>query len=109
MSQLLQKILITGGALGLIALGYFLFVQPSQFGLEGGAVDPLADSVLVKTQAFIGRRAQLDQVTIDASLFSDARFTSLRSYSSEVGTLPLGKNSLFELPPELDDTPSTNQ
>lgn len=109
MSESLQKILIVGGAIGLIALGYFLFVQPSQFGLEGGASDPLADSVLVKTQAFIARRAQLDQVVISPALFSDTRFTTLKSYTSEVATQSVGKTSIFDLPPELQGTPSEGQ
>ena len=109
MSQTLQKVLIAGGAIGLIFLGYKLFVQPSQFDLVEGAVNPLADSVLVKTQAFIERRAQLDQVTIDGRLFADARFTSLRSYSSPLSEQPLGKASLFELPPALQETTSSGE
>jgi hypothetical protein len=103
MSQLLQKFFITVGAIGLLVLGYLLFVQPSQFDLAGGAVDPLADGVLVKTQVFIERRAQLDQVTIDSTLFSDPRFTTLRSYTSALSTQSLGKSSLFELPSSLED------
>ncbi|MCU0678629.1 MAG: hypothetical protein MUF19_03550 [Candidatus Pacebacteria bacterium] len=104
MSQLLQKIFITVGAAGLLFLGYVLFVQPSQFALDDSAVNPLADSVLAKTQIFIERRAQLDQVSIDSALFTDPRFTSLRSYTSALSNQSVGKSSLFELPPSLANT-----
>jgi hypothetical protein len=109
MSQLLQKIFITIGAAGLIFLGYLLFVQPSQFSLDGGAVNPLADSVLAKTQVFIERRTQLDQVTLDSSLFTDPRFTALRSYTVALSAQSVGKTSLFDLPPSLAETPSTTE
>ncbi len=109
MSQLLQKIFITLGAAGLIFLGYLLFVQPSQFALDGGAVDPLADGVLAKTQVFIERRALLDQVTIDSALFTDPRFTTLRSYTTTLSNQAVGKTSLFELPPALQDASASGE
>lgn len=109
MSQLFQKIFITIGAAGLIFLGYLLFVQPSQFALDGGAVDPIADGVLAKTQVFIERRALLDQVSIDGSLFTDPKFTALRSYTTALSSQSLGKSSLFELPPSLEDVSTADQ
>lgn len=98
-----QKIILTVGALGLMYLGYTLFVQPNQFALEAGATNPLADSVLVKTQAFIERRAQLDRVTIDSKLFTDERFTALRSYTAALANQTVGKSSLFDAPGNTAD------
>ncbi len=93
-----QKIILGAGAIGLLYLGYTLFVQGDQFALEEGAVNPMADAVLLKTQVFIDRRAKLDQVTIDGRLFADERFTSLRSYTAALSNQELGKTSLFDVP-----------
>ncbi len=93
-----QKIILGVGAIGLLYLGYTLFMQGDQFALEEGATNPLADAVLVKTQVFIERRAQLDQVSIDGGLFADERFTSLRSYTAALANQEVGKTSLFEVP-----------
>jgi hypothetical protein len=93
-----QKIILGVGAIGLLYLGYTLFVQGDQFALSEGAVNPLADAVLLKTQVFIERRAQLDQVAIDGQLFADERFTSLRSYTAALSNQELGKSSLFDVP-----------
>ncbi len=106
MSQVLQKILITLGAVGLMLLGYFLFVNPSQFALQESAVNPLADSVLIKTQAFIARRAALDRVEITSELFSDTRFTGLRSYTTPLAEQDLGKRSIFDVPADLQTSQS---
>ncbi len=103
MSNFLQKTLIIGGSIGLIALAYFLFFQPSQFELEAGESNPLADAVLAKTQVFIELRAKLDTVVIDSDLFADERFTGLRSYSSTLADQPIGKTSLFDLPSSLEN------
>ena len=93
-----QKIIIGVGALGLLYLGYILFMQPNQFALEEGVVNPAADAIFNKTQVFIGRRAQLDQVAIDGKLFADPRFTTLRTYTSALSNQAVGKASLFDVP-----------
>lgn len=93
-----QKIILGVGAIGLLYLGYTLFVQPNQFALDESAVNPVADGVLMKTQAFIARRAELDQVTIDGRLFADERFTALRSYTAALSNQSIGKSSLFDIP-----------
>lgn len=96
-----QKLIIILGAIALLAIGYFLFVQQDQFSLNAEDTNPLADQVLAKTQVFIQRRASLDAVEISPKLFSDARFTSLRSYTSNLSDQSLGKSSLFDLPAGL--------
>ncbi len=93
-----QKIILGVGAIGLLYLGYTLFMQPNQFALEEGAVNPVADGMLNKTQVFINRRAQLDQVSIDSKLFTDERFTALRSYTAALSNQSVGKSSLFDVP-----------
>lgn len=95
-----QKLILGVGAIGLLYLGYTLFMQGDQFALDAGATNPMADAVLLKTQVFIERRSQLDQVTIDGGLFADERFTSLRSYTAALSNQELGKASLFDVPNE---------
>ncbi len=95
-----QKLILGVGAIGLLYLGYTLFMQGDQFALDAGATNPMADAVLLKTQVFIERRSQLDQVTIDGGLFADERFTSLRSYTAALSNQELGKSSLFDVPNE---------
>ncbi|MFM2340128.1 MAG: hypothetical protein RLZZ360_764 [Candidatus Parcubacteria bacterium] len=95
---MIQKIILGIGALGLFYLGYVLFIQTDEFALEDSAVNPMADNLVAKTQVFIGRRAQLDQVAIESALFTDPRFTTLRSYTTELSDQSVGKSSIFELP-----------
>jgi hypothetical protein len=85
----------------LLVLGYFIFIKPSDFALSSQAANPMADQMLLQTQVFIERRTKLDSVAISSELFSDPRFTSLRSFSPALTEQTLGKPTLFTLPAGL--------
>jgi hypothetical protein len=93
------------GAIALLVLGYFVFVQGNDFALSPEAASPLSDQILAKTQAFIAHRSTLDTVDISPAIFSDARFTTLRSFTPNLVERPLGKDDLFApLPGQSDAT-----
>jgi hypothetical protein len=108
-SSTLQNIVIGVIGLVLIALGYFLFIKPSSFSLGGEAMSPLDDQVQARTQEFIARRDQLNQVTLDQSVFSDSRFTSLRSYTPPVTDQTLGKSSVFDGADTMKGVPASGK
>lgn len=86
-------VLLVGGIL--LALGYYLFFAPGNSVLVGNT-EPLNTTLLLQTQEFIERRQQLDIVTLDTALFTDPRFTSLRSFETPVAPQAMGKNSVFD-------------
>ncbi|MFM2424165.1 MAG: hypothetical protein RLZZ70_556 [Candidatus Parcubacteria bacterium] len=95
MSQSTHSLPLLLGAAALLVLGYFVFIQGNDFELSPDAVSPLSDQVLAKTQAFIAHRNTLDSVNISPVLFSDSRFTSLRSFTPNLVERPVGKDDLF--------------
>lgn len=67
---------------------------------DSGAADMSANSavrqeLIQKTQSFIERSSELQQINIDQAFFMDATFTSLRSFSTPIPNQALGRNDLF--------------
>jgi len=78
----------------LIGVGVFVYTQRDSQLLSGAEITA-SESVLSITSRYINRRAILDGLQIDAELFSDARFTSLRSFSKPVKERPIGRDNPF--------------
>ncbi len=97
MSSNTQNIIVGVVALVLIGLGYVVFIAPSNQVLDSTQADTLSDQMLMKTQQFLVHRAQLDTVAIDASLFSDPRFTTLRVYTKPLNNPSLGNSNPFAI------------
>ncbi len=73
-------------------LGYYFYVQQ---GASTVADDDSVKSMLSNTEVFIGRSQELDKIGLDLSLFEDARFRSLRSFSKAVDEKPVGRTDPF--------------
>jgi hypothetical protein len=95
MSNTIQNAIIGGLAVLLLGLGYFLFVKPSSIELEQGAVNPMSEQVLMRTEEFIQHRAELDQVSLSLAVFDDPRFTTLRTYTPALKEQTVGNPELF--------------
>jgi hypothetical protein len=76
-------------------LGYYLYMQKDTFqlSLTGGDV---SEKLFVDVQKYIERRNILSKVQMDTKLFSDERFRSLRGYSTEVASQPVGRTNPFD-------------
>lgn len=95
---MIKKLIVALTILILLGLGYFLFIERNGVSLEILTQNNLSDQLVENSQVFIERAAALRQIRIDLTLFDDPRFTSLRSYSTPVPTLPIGKPNIFESP-----------
>lgn len=81
------------------AAGVYFYIQRDAANLVLGGAVPASESVLANTQVFMQRRAQLEQLSIDGTLFTDPRFRSLRSFTTPVPERPIGRDNPF-LPAE---------
>jgi len=77
------------------AIGYFIFLQPDNTALSLGGYSELSSQLLSKTQIFIERRGTLESVQLDFGVFTDDRFLSLQSFSTDIPDQSVGKNNLF--------------
>ena len=96
MSQLLKNILITLTVLILLALGFYMLkergaTEPSKF-----STDTISDQLLFRTQFFIEKRNQLDELSFDDEIFTNLTFSSLISYSTAVPEQSVGVVNIFE-------------
>ena len=91
----MKNILYIVALLVLIGAGAFIYLQNSSESLN---LDPGATAVSVQdlTAAYIERRVVLGQITMDKTILSDARYTSLRSFSRPVTGRPVGRTNPFD-------------
>lgn len=79
------------------AAGVYFYIQRDSTTLVTDV--SASESVVASTQIFMQRRAQLEQLAIDNTLFTDPRFRSLRSFTTPVAERPVGRDNPF-LPAE---------
>jgi hypothetical protein len=91
------KNLLTILALATIAfVAYYLYTQQSNNALSTGVDDAQLQDMLARTQIFIRHSEELDRIgSINTSLFTDPRFSTLRSFSKPVQESPVGRNDPF--------------
>lgn len=97
MSPIIQNLIIVVIVIFLGYIGYQMIVVGNNnvLNISGAGILPQED-LLSKTQDFIGRRAQLEAVTLDTDYLKDAKFTSLRSYSTPVPDQTVGRDNIFD-------------
>lgn len=75
---------------------YFLTQSNADFTLDSFTAD--SDQLVNRTSVFIVRRSQLEALDLQTKLFTDPRFTSLKSYSTPVPDQPVGRDNIFAAP-----------
>lgn len=85
------------------AAGIYFYLQRDVVNLTLDGGDALADSMNTNALLFMQRRAQLEQLSIDNTLFVDPRFKALRSFTTPVPERPVGRDNPF-LPAERADS-----
>jgi hypothetical protein len=91
-----KNIAIILGIITIGAGGYWLYTQEVAATPEFNGNEVTMQNMLSRTQVFIERRQQLDQVELDISFFEDDRFQSLRSFTTPIVTQPVGRSNPFE-------------
>ena len=84
--------------LGLITIafaGYYLYTQRSASILASSPSDQTMQNMLNNTKSFIEYRQLLDKIVLDTQFFEDPKFTSLRSFTTEIIEQPIGRPNPF--------------
>lgn len=94
MSPAMKNILVVLAAFTVAFGGYYFYSQSKNASLNTGTVS-LTEEMMLSTQVFIERRAILDQVRLDTSLFDDPVFRSYRSFREPLQNEPYGRSNPF--------------
>lgn len=96
MSDTLKNLVVGILFIGVVAAGYFMYTQRDSATLTLDGMSPRSEDLVARTQVFIDRRAELETLKLDIAFFQDARFSSLRSYSTIVPDQNVGRVNIFE-------------
>lgn len=93
MSSLIQNIIILGGIVVILGLGFYLYTQKSSEAVEGG----VSVQIELENEEFLRRLKELQSIELNGEIFSDARFLSLKNFSAPVISEPVGRLNPFEV------------
>lgn len=93
MMSVLKNMFVIIGLLLVAGLGYYLYQGNESLvgGHETGGLQVEAES-----EDFIRRLEMLKRISIDKELFTDPRFTTLRSFATPPPILPTGRSNPFQ-------------
>ena len=95
--------------LGIITIGiggYWLYSQQVASVPDFASTEKTMQNMLNRTQVFIERRQQLEQVALDISFFQNESFQSLTSYSTDISSYSVGRTNPFAETEEITATES---
>lgn len=92
MMSALKNIFVILGLLLIAGLGYYLYSTGGTFGLNTSERDL---SVEAESAELIRKIDTIKRISIDESIFSDPRFTNLRSFASPVPVHSIGRDNPF--------------
>lgn len=104
--NLLKNILVGIICIVIFLFGYYFLTQSnSDFTLDSLSTNP--DQLVARTSVFIERRNKLEALDLKTDLFTDVRFTSLRSYSTAIPEQAVGRTNIFAAPQAVPVTRTT--
>ena len=86
---------------------YFLTQSKSDFTLDSLTTN--SDQLVARTSVFIERRSQLEALDLQTELFTNPKFTSLRSYTTAVPEQAVGRENIFAAPQSVPTTRTVPQ
>lgn len=95
MSNTLKNLLII---LVLLTIGYgayYLYTARQSTAESPGVTDAEFQTMLSRTETFIGYRQELDQMQLDLGIFADPRFQNLQSYTRPLDGVESGRDNPF--------------
>ena len=84
--------------LGIITIGfagYYLYTQRAVDTVSFDTNTQTMENMLIKAQVFITYRETLDQIKLDTNILEDERFTSLRSFTTDIKEQKVGRPDPF--------------
>ena len=92
MMSLLKNLFVIIGLLLIAGLGYYVYTSQ-------GSLSPVTTNQDLNLEAESAERIRkidsIKRISIDRSLFSDPRFTNLRSFATPVPVYPIGRSNPF--------------
>ena len=95
MNSSLKNIIVLLVILTFAFVGYYIFVQDNNSQIDSVSDTTVTDDMFAKTSLFIERRAVLDSITLDTSVFEDPLFISYRNFTLPIFEEPVGKTNPF--------------
>lgn len=93
MSATIRNTLLLVALLVILGVGYFMFIADDDAPLSSGISG--SEQVQLETQILLSQLQELQQIKIDQSVFSDARFTALRDFRQQLLEEPSGRVNPF--------------
>lgn len=92
MMSLLKNLFVILGLLLIAGFGYYLYTTSGSMGLQGSETDL---NVEAESADLIRKVESIKRISIDRSLFTDPRFSNLRSFATPVSAYPVGRVNPF--------------
>jgi hypothetical protein len=93
MSSIIQNIIILGGIIAILGLGYFLYTNNTK--LDAGMNTKLDLQIAAENAEFVSRLKELQAIELRGEIFADPRFISLTNYGVPVIPEPVGRVNPF--------------
>lgn len=91
MESAVKNILVILVVFSVAFLGYYFYTQQASTAPN----DEVIKNMLATTEVFISRSQELDRIALDMSIFEDARFRTLHSFTRPVSDKPTGRTDPF--------------
>jgi len=95
MSTIIQNAIVVIGLFVLAGLGYYLYVENSRADLDTSS-SITANQASIESANFLRLLAELREIELNVSIFSDSRFQSLRDNTPDVVEVPVGRENPYE-------------
>jgi hypothetical protein len=92
MMSLLKNLIVILGLVLIAGLGYYLYSTNGTLALQQNEQDI---NLQLESAELIRKIDSIKQTSIDRNLFSDPRFTSLRSFATPIPSYPAGRENPF--------------
>lgn len=100
MEKSVTNLILIIGLIAIVFAGFWLYTNnDSSLSLQFGAVDNSQvdiQKMLADTKKFEEHTKILEAVNLDLSILEDGQFRSLRNFSTEIETSPIGRDNPFE-------------
>lgn len=95
MGSLIKNIITIGGLAAIALAGYYLFIASDDTELSTNNAFVVGQAE-IENQEFLRRLAELETMSLPASVFTDPRFDSFVIHTEPIEEVPFGRENPFE-------------
>ncbi len=86
------------GLVTIVFAGYWFYISKDSATLNSGGQEQTKEAMLQDTQKFEQHSQILREIKLETSIFEDARFKSLRTFTTDIRESNVGRNDPFAEP-----------